>query len=226
MDWNNDGKTDLIAGDTRGNVTLFLNIGTREKPELAEGKRVEADGKPITASRKTYKFVDGKLVVGKVTKGSHELAEIYSKIHMADWDGDGLKDLLVGHSSTIIFYKNVGTPAAPRLQAPTRLQIPEGKFPSRPSPYVVDWDGDGKKDLLVGTERPKIYFHRNIGTSQEPQLAKGELLDLKGDGFEDGYRCRIEAADWNNDGKLDLLVGNFYSRKRPSGGNIWLFLRK
>jgi len=33
-------------------------------------------------------------------------------------------------------------------------------------------------------------------------------------------------VDYNNDGKQDLLVGNFYSNKRPVGGNIWLFLGK
>ena len=35
--------------------------------------------------------------------------------------------------------------------------------------------------------------------------------------------------DWNNDGKLDILLGDFYSRKnddgkRTAGGNVWLFL--
>lgn len=224
MDWNNDGKTDLIAGDTKGSVWLFLNTGTKRKPELAGGVRVEADGKPITASQKHYKKVDGKYVVDRVTVGSHKLAEKYTKIHMADWDGDGLKDLLVGHSSTIIIYKNAGTKSAPRFLAPVLIQTPEGKFPSRPSPYVVDWDGDGKRDLLVGTERAKVYFHRNVGTDQAAKLAKGELLKLTGDGFQNGYRCRIEVTDWNNDGKLDILAGNFYSSKRPMGGNIWLFL--
>ena len=207
MDYNNDGKQDLIAGDTRGNVWVFLNIGTKAKPKLAEGKRVEADGKPIA-------------------RGSDALAGSYSKLHMADWDGDGLMDILVGHSSTIILYKNAGTQSAPRFQAPVPIHAPEGKFPFRPSPFVVDWDGDGKKDLLVACERPQVYFHRNVGTAKKPQLASGKLLALKGEGFENGCRCRIDVTDWNKDGKLDLLVGNFYSNKRPIGGNIWLFLGK
>ena len=33
-----------------------------------------------------------------------------------------------------------------------------------------------------------------------------------------------EVTDWNNDGKKDLLVGNFYSKDRKPGGNMWLFL--
>jgi hypothetical protein len=211
VDWNNDGKKDLIAGDSEGNVWLFENTGTQEKPSLAKGKRVEADSKLISAS-------------------NHELAEIYSKVHIADWDSDGLNDLLVGHNYTIILYKNVGTQSNPVFRAPTLIKIPERNFPVRPSPYVIDWDGDGKKDLLVGSEAAKIYFYRNVGIDINPQLARGEVLKLKGSGFDDGYRCRIEIIDWNNDGKKDILVGNVYNRKRgsnpPIGGNIWLFLGK
>jgi len=226
VDWNNDGKKDLIAGDTEGKVTLFLNIGTQEKPKLGKGKLVEADGKPITAKRTIFKKVGGKFsVVDKTIPGSHKLAERYSKIHMADWDGDGLKDLLVGHNHNIILYKNVGTRSAPRFKAPIPITIPEGKFPLRPSPYVIDWDGDGKKDLLVGCEDPKVCFYRNIGTNKKPQLAKGKALDLKGPGSNAGYRWRIDVTDWNNDEKKDLLVGNFYGG-RKAGGNVWLFLGK
>jgi hypothetical protein len=218
---------DLIAGDTAGNVTLFRNIGTPGKPELAKGVLVEADGKPITATRQTYKIVSGKAVMDKAITGSHKLAETYSKIHMADWDGDGLKDLLVGHSTTVILYKNVGTPSAPRFQSPIEIKIPEGNFPSRPSPYVVDWDGDGKKDLLVGCESSQVIFYRNIGTDKAPRLDRGKDLGLKVPKSEAGYRWRIDVADWNNDGKRDILVGNFYSGgSRKAGGNIWLFLAK
>jgi hypothetical protein len=228
VDWNNDGKTDLISGDTDGSVWIYINVGTAGKPELAAGKKVEADGKPITASRKTYKIVNNRMTIDKVIPGSSKLAEIYSKIHMADWDGDGLKDLLIGHSSTILLYKNAGTKSKPVFKAPVTIDPPEAKFASRPSPYVVDWDGDGKKDLLVATEPRQIAFYRNVGTAKAPKLGKAVVLELTGDGFEKGYRNRIEVIDWNNDGKLDLLVGNYYSdrKTRSSGGNVWLFLAK
>jgi hypothetical protein len=228
VDFNNDGLKDIVAGDTKGNVWYFKNVGAKGKPELATGEMLKADGKVIAPAHTTYKMGDkGAREVDQVMEGSHELAGVYSKIHLADWDDDGLMDLLIGHMSTIVFYKNAGTKSAPSFLAPKLIVIPEGKFPDRPSPYVVDWDGDGKLDLLSGCERPKITFYRNVGSNGTPKLEKGVEILLKAEGFDKGYRCRIGIADWNNDGKMDLLVGNRVIQEKPStGGNIWLFLGK
>ncbi len=223
MDWNRDGILDVLAGDSKGNVTLFKNVGTVQKPRLSAGVKVSADGKAIKGISPKYE---------KRADGNHYfvpqpglLIGIYSKIHWGDWNGDGLDDLLVGQSGPgghdLLFYKNTGTAEAPKLAKPEPIDLPEPAM-SRPSPYVVDWDGDGTKDLLFGTERPKVYFFRNEGTDSNPKLAKGKLVPLKGKDFDKGYRCRIDVVDWNEDGKQDLLVGN----RTRSGGNIWLFLAK
>jgi hypothetical protein len=227
VDWNNDGKKDLLSGDGEGQVWLFLNTGTDEAPELAEGVLVQADGKPIVGTPPQYeKSIDGE---NRFVRNIEKLIGICSKIHFGDWDGDGLRDLLVGQSGPgghdILFYKNIGTQDGPRLAGPEPLELPGRKI-SRPSPYPVDWDGDGKLDILSGTGRPAVYFFRNIGTKQNPQLEAGRRLSLTGGDFGEGYRCRIDVTDWNNDGKLDILVGNFYSHKKPHAGNIWLFLGK
>jgi len=164
---------------------------------------------------------DGKVISPAFRTGSYELADVYSKIHVADWNGDGLKDLLVGHNDRIILYKNIGSKSSPKLTAPVKIN---GNFPSRPSPYIVDWDHDGKNDLLVGSDEAKVFFYRNVGTNKEPKLAIGKQLILKGIN-PIGYRYRVAVTDWNNDGKLDLLVGNYYSEGTSrNGGNIWLFL--
>lgn len=213
MDYNNDGKKDLLAGDSKGQVWLFLNTGTDAAPVLAEGVRLESAGNTI---------------VGSSSDSSSSMMGIYSKLHYADWNGDGLRDILIGQSRgghDIVMYKNVGTKSEPKFAKPEPVDLPGPKM-DRPSPYVFDWDGDGKVDLLLGTDRAEVYFCRNVGTNKEPKLEKGKKLDLVGDGFDKGYRCRIDVADFNGDGKSDIVVGNFYSAKKPSGGNVWVFLRK
>ena len=231
MDWNQDGKLDLVAGDSEGNVWFFRNVGTTKAPVLEAGVKLTAGGKPITGTRPEYKQgADGQY---RMEQKPDALMGIYSKIHVADWNGDGLPDILVGQDSAagdaakLVLYRNVGKAHAPVLAAPEVLPAPlEGV--SRPSPYLVDWDGDGKRDLLLGTEGAQVLFVRNTGTDAQPVWAAPERIALPG--FDETcYRCRIAVVDWNNDGKLDLLIGNRTSDrtgKTRGGGNVWLFLRK
>jgi len=48
-DWNADQAKDLLVGTFyKGNVYLFLNVGTDNDPVFAGGTMLEADGKPIS----------------------------------------------------------------------------------------------------------------------------------------------------------------------------------
>jgi len=50
IDWNNDGKKDLLVGDGYGYVWLYLNEGTNVDPSFNGGARLESSGSPIRAS--------------------------------------------------------------------------------------------------------------------------------------------------------------------------------
>jgi hypothetical protein len=229
VDWDGDGKLDVVAGDSKGQVTFFRNTGTKTEPALAAGVRLQAGGETILGVSGRYeKGADGRY---RKKPSPGKIMGIYSKIHVADWDGDGLHDLLVGQTGPnegqdIVVYRNTGTAKAPSLDTPAPVKL-TGPVMRRPSPYLVDWDKDGKPDLLCGTDKPRIFFFRNTGTRKAPAFAPGEALDLKGEPFEAGSRCRIDVTDWNNDGKRDLLVGNFHSYGTGGskyGGNVLLFL--
>ena len=154
----------------------------------------------------------------------------YSKINWADADGDGLKDLLVGQTCNnknhIVMYRNVGTVDKPELAKPKEMALPNNST-SRPSPCMADLDGDGRPDMICGTDGKDILFFKNTGKDKKPKWKKPEKLALKGKGFDNGYRRRLTVTDWNEDGKADLLIGDFYSgSNREMGGNVWLFLGK
>lgn len=51
------------------------------------------------------------------------------------------------------------------------------------SPFIVDWDGDGAQDLLLGQfNGGKIRFYRNTGTNFAPVF--GDSAYLQADGVD------------------------------------------
>lgn len=224
MDWDNDGKKDLISGDSKGQIWVFMNKGTQTEPMLGAGVRVEVDGNPVLGV--VPQSQEGAAGDPGLTPNMVDIMGVYSKVHCGDWDGDGLKDLLVGQEGpnhpNMVWYKNAGTKWAPRFSAAQPLRLPPPPM-GRPSPYLTDWDRDGKVDILCGTEAGKVYFFRNVGGATKQELDEGRLLELNGGGFEKCSRCRIDVVDWNNDGILDVLVGTFDGGEEL-GGSIWIFL--
>ena len=56
------------------------------------------------------------------------------------------------------------------------------------SPEIVDWNNDGKKDLILGTyitfpnpEEGKVMLYLNEGTDEAPVFKKGEFMSAAGE---------------------------------------------
>jgi len=91
------------------------------------------------------------------------------------------------------------------------------------SPAAADWDSDGRIDLIVATQSGAVYLLLNVGTREEPAFASpsqllpavpgGEHMPVQllraGERVARGARASIDAADWNGDGKLDLILGDW-----------------
>ena len=153
VDWNNDGRVDLIVGDGRGYIHVFLNQGAGN---LAPGALVQALGKDLDVGSKASPCV-------------------------VDWNEDGKKDLVMGRSNGVIYvYINEGTDAQPIFGEPIELNNGKLDVGSDSAPDVVDWNGDGKKDLVVGNDDGEIFVFINQGTNRAPQFnSDGEKLPLK-----------------------------------------------
>ena len=135
---------------------------------------------------------------------------------VTDWNGDGLKDLLVGYrpADKVAVFLNVGTDAQPVFQSHTNLQAggADIQYPSAacgaPAPWVCDYDADGKRDLLVGTGvEGYVFFHRNVGSDALPLLAAGLQLTVGAVPLTVPARATPYVHDWDEDGLGDLLCG-------------------
>jgi len=204
------GTQDLILGDRDGYVTLYPNIGTKESPRYDAGTRLKAGGKEIKVRSPSAPYLvdwneDGKmdLLVGNgggylhlfLNQGSGEFApgvmvragskdlDVGSNASpcVADWNEDGKKDLVMGKGNGEIYvYLNEGTKEQPVFGKPIQLNGGKLDVGSDSSLDVVDWNGDGKKDLVVGNSNGEISVFINRGTNYEPQFDnEGDQLPIK-----------------------------------------------
>lgn len=166
-----------------------------------------------------------------------------STTNLADLDGDGLLDLVIGDTKGSVFWaRNTGSRTAPAFgpRQPLRVGDAELKVSHKSDPLPVDWDGDGTLDLLVGDECGDVSFFHGTGKLQFAQgvsLFTGLQVDPK-DNYQKakakldpkrvipGYRLRLCASDWNGDGKLDLLVGNCEIEGSRTEGFVYVLLRR
>jgi len=204
------GMHDLLLGDRDGYVWLFLNIGSKESPRYEAGTKLKAGGKEIKVRGPSYPYLvdwnedgkvdllvgngggylhlflnqgDGNFAPGVMVKAGGKDVDTGSRASpcMADWNEDGKKDLVMGNGSGEIFvYLNEGTNQQPVFGKPLKLNNGKLDVGSDSSPDVVDWNGDGKKDLVVGNDNGEIFIFINQGTNHEPQFNnEGEKLPLK-----------------------------------------------
>jgi len=132
------------------------------------------------------------------------------------WDADGRKDLLVGRSDGLVMiFLNVGTNADPHFDRGAHLQMgPPGSksnidVGSRATPTTVDWDGDGRKDLVVGALDGKVRLFLNEGTDSAPDFVAEHLVQEAGaDLVVPSARSSPEIVDLTHDGRKDILTGN------------------
>ena len=86
-------------------------------------------------------------------------------------------------------------------------------------PIVFDWDNDGLLDLITGSNNRGALWSRNVGKKGSPAYAPMEVLIEPGQKDAEeipvGTRWQVAAGDFDNDGKPDLLVGDYNNLEEP-----------
>ncbi|MGD9109358.1 MAG: VCBS repeat-containing protein [Phycisphaerales bacterium] len=147
----------------------------------------------------------------------------YSVPSFVDWNNDNLKDFVIGTGSGYVnIYLNNGTEAEPNFSGYFRAQSNGSDLYCTPSgcmgcfPRVVYWDDDDYKDLLAGRADGTVKIFLNINNDNDPCFDGGTLLQVGPVGskvnIDVGSRATSIIADWNSDGRKDLVVGAYDGR--------------
>ncbi len=198
--WDADERKDLLVGLADGTVKIYRNIGT----DKGKGPRFDVDG--------------GTLI--RLGNGRNIDVGLRATPSVVDWNNDGRKDLVVGaFDGKIHIFLNQGTDTAPQFLTEIKA-LADGKDLRVPgkqsSPEILDFDYDGKKDILTGNANGQLFFYINVGTDEEPAFSG--YSDVDSDGvpvdLDRNARSRPFVCFWTGSGLFgsvdaypDILVG-------------------
>ncbi len=243
IDWNADGRLDVAAlsdgprplYSVQMGVTVFENLGSAwrtthsKSTDLIHGDAIAAgdvdgDGLPdlVTA---TYNAGDHRVLRlgsdGALARREIETVLTPSTVRgvdMADFDGDGLDEIVIGYSASApraASLELVSFPAGSR--PPLQLWTEEGAVIAAVA--TGDLNGDGAKDVVAALQDGRLLTFRGDG--------RGSVVrdgDISPSAWRPGcpaYAVRV--ADLDADGRAEIIATFAGESGCPTGGGIEVF---
>lgn len=224
-DWDDDGVSDIVAGDASGYIWFFKNAGTEAQPAWQPGVKLKSGNKTIHHQA----GYSGSI------QGPNERRWGYTQPFVFDWDGDGLSDIVCNDiTGNYVVYKNIGERTKPVLSETVPIIFKGEPFKaawrSKPSylPKLFSGDKDATKAeplLAINSEGFVCMYPRN---KKDPNVLleeigllnkEGKPLRIVGFAGHEG-RATLAVCDFNKDGVWDIMFGQgihmFQSKEVPS----------
>lgn len=215
---------------------VYFNTLARGETQKVPRQGFLGDGLPRRTGGNTSSLAPTQISAGIQRSDNPSLTgTLYNSVTVDDWDGDGLADIIVGEGfGNLLLFRNEGDKAQPKFNAGEFLVDANGRpldVGWMAKPIIVDWNGDGAKDLVVGEEKTAgVVWYQNTGSNADRRLVyrghvKSDGKDLivpatpcpESPHYKKDYAPAVEAVDWDNDGRLDLLLGGYIT------GRIWYY---
>ncbi|KXX65628.1 FG-GAP-like repeat-containing protein, partial [Marichromatium gracile] len=170
-----DGDLDVLVGNGSGDLLLFENTGDASNPAFAS---------------EAANIFEQHGFGSRITPS------------LADLDGDGDLDLVVGnYSGNILFFENTGTASAADFASPASNPYNLTIFGRYAAPALADIDNDGLIDAIIGNSSGSIQYFKNTGSATQPDFADASDLGYI------NWAVQPALADIDGDGLLDVLAG-------------------
>ncbi len=231
VDWNGDGHADLLVGEkvgSAGKVRLYLNNGSGG---FANFSYLQSNGADLSVSASgcqgvvvALQDITGDGVADLVAGLSNGEVQYFTGLEggsfgsastlveasvagsraypvFADWNADGVADLVLGTGSgTLMVGLGSKDAATGALSFATPTLVAGIEVPGRAAPVFTDVNADGREDLILGAGDGSLTLY--YGT--EGGFSRVGSWQLEGISWE---RSRVTVADLNADGRTDLIVG-------------------
>lgn len=186
----NDGVNSVSASwgdyDNDGNLDLFVTVFDYPTPRQNFLYRNQGNG--------TF----AKVIAGSI--GTHRYAGSFSGA-WGDYDNDGHIDMFVarfGDAFRDALYRNDGTGGFNPVLAGPLVNDSGASFGCS----WGDYNNDGKLDLFVANVNGNNFLYRNDGNGAFLKITTGAIVN------DGGSSQGCAWGDYDNDGFLDLFVGN------------------
>jgi len=228
VDFDNDDILDFISGSyDPGNVYLFRGAGNGKYEAIEE--ILDKAGQPVV--HHPVEFAKYEQLKNDANADQDALIELQvasfgSWVAPVDWEADGDLDLLIGSFAGELFRRiNEGTRSNPVYgleSIPVEADGEPLKVHAHADPVVADWNSDGTWDLVVSSGDGSVGWYENVGSRTAPKFGPRQILvppaadskffeqNLKpGEVPVPGVRAQICVTDYNSDGLLDLILGDY-----------------
>ncbi|NOX46076.1 MAG: T9SS type A sorting domain-containing protein [Chlorobi bacterium] len=191
-DLDNDGDTDMLAGQEDGSLLFLENVATNPDTMLFAS--------PVF----NYQDID----VGQ-----------FSAPQLIDLNQDNLPDLAIGkQDGRISYYENQGTLSSPQFiwisdyMGSVNVTDSTLSYTGYSTPRFFR-NNENQLELLVGSEDGKVFYYKNIEGNLTGNFTESDSLYLLvGNGvfeMDMGMRSAAAISDMDNDGWQDLITGNY-----------------
>ncbi len=228
-DWDDDGDEDLICGNSAGYISFIENLGGGDQPSWNKPLYLKAENEII------------RILAGESgsIQGPCEAKWGYTTLSVADWNNDGLKDIIVNSIwGEILWHENIGTKGKPMLAKEKSIQVQwPGKAPKpdwywwdpkpnalatqwRTTPTAIDWNKDGLMDLIMLDYKGYLSYFERIETDNGLMLKPGKHIFTSDPGSFNrnnevmdstkGF-LRLNTDKYGNSGRRKLAFGDWDS---------------